>query len=432
MHLAIQACILGILTGGVYALMASGLTLAFGVMKVINVAQGAMIILGAYISYSLFTRLHIDPFVSIVVMTPAMFLLGVGLQLALPAAAALRRERGALAAGHVGDRARHRGSPEPDLPDDLSLDEPQLRERLARRSSGFRVSVVRVLGFAVSAVILLGLFLMLSRTRLGRSIRATVQNPTSARLLGIEATRVSAIGFGISVATATAAGAVYGIVFPFNPGSHYDLISRTAVDHRPRRPRQPGRRGRRRAVHGRGGVSVRDGDLPDVGVVHVLHHADRRPAGASSGPVRHRRARFAVRRVTAPGASRAAIIFGALLAFPFLVTTHWVVNAALFALMYAAIATSWNLLGGYTGYLSLGHAAFFGIGAYAIGIWFTHASIGAGYKPFFVLPVVGRGGRGRVGADRLGRRCACARRRSRSSPSRCCSWSSSWRSTCTA
>ena len=62
---------------------------------------------------------------------------------------------------------------------------------------------------------------------MGRSIRATVQNPTSAQLLGVDAARVRAIGFGISVATATAAGAVFGIVFPFNPGSHYDLISRT-------------------------------------------------------------------------------------------------------------------------------------------------------------------------------------------------------------
>jgi branched-chain amino acid transport system permease protein len=96
-----------------------------------------------------------------------------------------------------------------------------------------------------------------------------------------------------------------------------------------------------------------------------------------------------VKRLTAAGAGRAAVIFGVLLAFPFLFTAHWVVNAALFTLMYAAIATAWNLLGGYSGYLSLGHAAFFGIGAYAIGVWFTHAGIGAGYTPFLVLPVVG-------------------------------------------
>ena len=70
------------------------------------------------------------------------------------------------------------------------------------------------------------LFGILRLTRLGRSVRATVQNPTAARLLGVDIRLASALGFGLSVATASVAGAVYGIVFPFNPGSHYDLISR--------------------------------------------------------------------------------------------------------------------------------------------------------------------------------------------------------------
>src|SRR5437879_2599456 len=79
MHLFVQACILGILIGGVYALMASGLTLIFGIMRVINVAQGAMVVLGAYLSYSLFTVLHVDPFVSIVLIAPVMFCLGMAI-----------------------------------------------------------------------------------------------------------------------------------------------------------------------------------------------------------------------------------------------------------------------------------------------------------------------------------------------------------------
>jgi branched-chain amino acid transport system permease protein len=57
-------------------------------------------------------------------------------------------------------------------------------------------------------------------------VRAVVQNPESARLLGVETQRVSALGFGIGAATAAAAGSVYGLVYPFSPGSHYDLISR--------------------------------------------------------------------------------------------------------------------------------------------------------------------------------------------------------------
>src|SRR5207249_8039890 len=80
MHLVVQACILGVLTGGVYALMASGLTLVFGIMRVINVAQSALVILAAYLSYALFSHLHVDPFLSVLIVAPAMFVLGVAVQ----------------------------------------------------------------------------------------------------------------------------------------------------------------------------------------------------------------------------------------------------------------------------------------------------------------------------------------------------------------
>jgi branched-chain amino acid transport system permease protein len=225
MHLLIQAVILGLLTGAVYALMASGLTLAFGVMKVINVAHGAMIILGAYLSYTLFTHLHIDPFVSIVILTPAMFALGVLIQLVFlrPLRADEREELSllvtwAIALGLEGllslvFKTTYRSTITSYANSSLSV-------------FGYQISVVRLLAFGASALILAAVYVLLTRTQLGRSIRATVQNPTSARLLGINARRVEAVGFGISAATATAAGAVYGIIYPFNPGSHYDLISR--------------------------------------------------------------------------------------------------------------------------------------------------------------------------------------------------------------
>ncbi|HJX48862.1 MAG TPA: branched-chain amino acid ABC transporter permease [Gaiellaceae bacterium] len=66
-------------------------------------------------------------------------------------------------------------------------------------------------------------------------------------------------------------------------------------------------------------------------------------------------------------------------------------NLFIFTLMFAALGSAWNIIGGYSGYISLGHAAFFGVGAYAIGITFTHVSIGSGYRPFYVLPLVGIG-----------------------------------------
>jgi branched-chain amino acid transport system permease protein len=95
--------------------------------------------------------------------------------------------------------------------------------------------------------------------------------------------------------------------------------------------------------------------------------------------------------VTRVGVVRAAAVFGILIAFPFLVTADWIVNIGVFTLMYAGLATAWNLFSGYTGYISLGQAAFFGIGAYALAITFNHISIGNGYRPFYVLPLIGLG-----------------------------------------
>ncbi|MGZ4384627.1 MAG: branched-chain amino acid ABC transporter permease [Gaiellaceae bacterium] len=225
MHLFVQACILGLLTGGVYALMASGLALGFGVMRVINVAQGALIILGAYLSYTLFSDLGLDPFVALFVITPAMFVLGVFLQLAFlrPLRDEEREELSLLVTWAVALGI------EGLLSFVYQTTERATNTSYANRSwnlGGYYFSEARVFAFAASLVVLAGLFTVLRLTRLGRAVRATVQNPTAARLLGIDTRTVSALGFGLSVATASAAGAVYGIVFSFNPGSHYDLISR--------------------------------------------------------------------------------------------------------------------------------------------------------------------------------------------------------------
>jgi branched-chain amino acid transport system permease protein len=84
-------------------------------------------------------------------------------------------------------------------------------------------------------------------------------------------------------------------------------------------------------------------------------------------------------------------VFGLLSALPLGFTAAWVQNLFIFTLMYAALASAWNIVGGYSGYISLGHASFFGVGAYAVGIAFTHWSIGGGYRPFYVLPLVGLG-----------------------------------------
>jgi branched-chain amino acid transport system permease protein len=223
-HLFVQALILGLLAGGVYALMASGLTLAFGIMRVINVAQGVMIILGAFLSYTLFTSFHVDPFLSILFVMPVVFVLGVVLELVFirPLRADEREQLSllvtwAIALGIEGV-----------LGIVYSTTYRSTIPSYANGSwsvGGYTILQVQVYAFAMSVLLLAALGLLLAKTRFGRAVRGTVQNPASAALLGVDERKVAAIGFGISVATAAAAGAVYGIVTPFNPGSHYDLIS---------------------------------------------------------------------------------------------------------------------------------------------------------------------------------------------------------------
>jgi branched-chain amino acid transport system permease protein len=96
-----------------------------------------------------------------------------------------------------------------------------------------------------------------------------------------------------------------------------------------------------------------------------------------------------VKWISPVGLARGIAIFAALVLFPFIVHTDWIVNIGVFTLMYAGLATAWNLFSGYTGYISLGQAAFFGLGAYTLGITFNHVSIGSGYRPFAAVPLIG-------------------------------------------
>jgi branched-chain amino acid transport system permease protein len=217
--------ILGVLTGGVYALMASGQTLIFGIMKVVNLAQGAMVILGAYLSYELFISWGLDPFLSIPITTAAMFVVGVLVQLVFlrPLKREDRSELSLLVTFAVALLI------EGLLSITFKTTYRSINTSYANSSwtvFGYQITEVRAYACLLSLLALGLLFLLLNRTRFGRAVRATVQNPDSARLLGVEADWVSAIGFGLGAATAAAAGSVYGLLYPFYPGSHYDLISR--------------------------------------------------------------------------------------------------------------------------------------------------------------------------------------------------------------
>ena len=222
----LQAIVVGILVGGVYALMAVGLTLIFGVLDIINIAQGVLVILGAYLSYSLSTKAHIDLFVGLLITIPAMFIIGVVIHWAF-----IRRLRGTErtvddTARHLRGGADHRGHP-------LQVLRGQRRvaDRLLHRDAActYSASTCRgstSTGFILAVVLVVAIYALLYRTRFGRSVRATMQDETAARLVGIDVNRVAALTFGIGVAVTAAGGMVFGATNAFNPNSGYDLISR--------------------------------------------------------------------------------------------------------------------------------------------------------------------------------------------------------------
>jgi branched-chain amino acid transport system permease protein len=220
----VQAVVLGLLIGGVYALMASGLTLIFGVLGIVNVAQGAFLVLAAMLTWWLWHSTGIDPLLAAVLLTPVMF--GFGWLL----------YRTAI--------VRVRGMP-PSMSVLLTFGLALTIEGLLNVTAGnryrsvtpayftqsFRVGPVnlpkpQVFGFLAATAVLAARYLVLTRTWAGRAIRACAQNPSGAALVGVGATGTAALAFALGTATTGVGGSIMSVLYPFFPASHYDWISR--------------------------------------------------------------------------------------------------------------------------------------------------------------------------------------------------------------
>jgi branched-chain amino acid transport system permease protein len=220
----LQTIVLGLLIGGVYALMASGLTLVFGIMGIVNVAQGALLILAAMVTWKVWQLTGIDPIVLALGMMPAMFGLGWLLYRVV-----IVRVRGAPAAMSML----------------LTFGLALTIEGILNLTSGnvFRSATpgyfaqsfhigrivlpkAQVYGCLAAVLVLGALYLVLNRSWMGRAIRATAQNPSGAALVGVGASSVAALSFAIGTATAGAGGSILSVLYPFFPASHYDWIAR--------------------------------------------------------------------------------------------------------------------------------------------------------------------------------------------------------------
>lgn len=223
-----KAVVDGVLTGGVYALMAAGLTLIFGVMEIINIAQGVLVVLGAYLSYTLQVHAGIDPFLGLFITIPVMFLIGVAIEWGFIRRLATRERTALSILATFAVAIIIEGI----LTQFYSADLRSIDAWYVDRSLhvlGFYLPYIYIFGFLLAVVLLGALYLFVYRTRTGYSIRASMQNRAGAELVGIDINRVSAITFGIGAAATAAGGMVYGATNTFNPDSGYDLISRLLV-----------------------------------------------------------------------------------------------------------------------------------------------------------------------------------------------------------
>ncbi len=219
MSALLQQFVLGLLIGGLYGLAAAGLSLVFGVLKVLNVAHGQLIMLGGYGAFWLFALWGLDPFASLAIVIPAALVFGVILY-------------GALFGWVVRapEETRVKNSLLIGFGLALALDAAAVRLWTADERSittgyagavftlgGLAVPLVRLASLALAFALIGGLHLLLARWRWGRAIRATAEDWEAALMTGIDVRRAYLLAFAIGTALAGAAGTLVSVGYSISP-----------------------------------------------------------------------------------------------------------------------------------------------------------------------------------------------------------------------
>lgn len=204
----------GILLGGIYALVSVGLNLIFGVIRIVNFAQGEFVMLGMYGTYAAYSMLHLDPYVALLLVLPALFILGAVVQRVV--LAPLRTEPSMQIFATFGllmllenvVLALTHGTA-------YSVTSP-----IAQTSVGIlgvQVGLVRLVALAAATGVAVALGLFLKRSMLGRAIRAVAQDRNAARLVGVDVDRIYMLTFGIGAALAGLAGYLLTPIYSLSP-----------------------------------------------------------------------------------------------------------------------------------------------------------------------------------------------------------------------
>ncbi|MBV5303652.1 MAG: branched-chain amino acid ABC transporter permease [Chlorobium sp.] len=219
----LQPLISGILTGGVYALAGIGMSLVFGVMNISNFAHGDLMMLGMYLAFFSFTLLHIDPYISLVLIIPIAFMFGYMMekvfinrvihhphqnQILLTVGLGLIMSNTALLA----------------FTSDPKILTTTYSSSAFNLFGDISVSVPLLLSFLITCLITVILYLFLSKTATGMALRATSQNREAAQLMGINVAKMSAIAFGIGTALAATAGALIAPTYYIHPLAGHSFL----------------------------------------------------------------------------------------------------------------------------------------------------------------------------------------------------------------
>ena len=211
----VQLLINGVLFGTMYGIAAIGLSLIFGTMQIVFIAQGAMIILWAYACFWLFKLFSVDPYLSMVLIIPGSMIFGLGLyQILFRKVARAGKNPSLLIAFGVMVLLENLMS---------ALWTPDAR---AIRTSytaygikawGLRISLTRLIGFVLALLSMIGVNYFLKRTLMGKAVRAASEDLSSATLMGITPHRVNSITFALGIGLAGIAGVATAAVYPFDP-----------------------------------------------------------------------------------------------------------------------------------------------------------------------------------------------------------------------
>lgn len=216
------AIMMGILLGGLYTMIALGLSMVFGVMRLLNVAHGDLVIFGSYFAFAIMTFVGMDPILSLVMGIPVLFVVGFLIQKYLMARA-FRLSMDApliIAIGislvlentyQIIFSPMSRG-----LSTSYSMESFTIGE--------IYIPIVYLLSFSVAIIVMFALGVFLKRSYLGQAIIAASQDAGAAQLMGINTARIFAFTFGIATAIAAVAGVFLGLTFPFTPGSGIQFL----------------------------------------------------------------------------------------------------------------------------------------------------------------------------------------------------------------